>query len=460
MADVKVENYAPQSSTHSFSIMWQSTRVNKAAGYTYLGSGNGTSKDTTGVATNDLWGGNANPLLDTYPSALDSVNAWHLSQGPTTIKASMSVAQSGTFSPGEKITQAVSGAEGEFLGLDFDGVSTGHAVLLPRVGTFDATHVITGTISGATFTPSAVDSYVMQLVIFKAANTTQGSIYTQRVSVGSESASQFSTLLSAAGCTATVAPGGGGTANALPSTGTEVNCGTQTGTPAHSNWFQGSSGFGKAQIVCVNTVPGTGVSADGTFWIVVGDTSNAVGTGIEMMGYHRCDDSEPADLDPFAFQKHTSIALSNANARIDASGTTLWTNSFMFTPINSTSQNMDWKGWRRRGFPSADAFNAYCACLLGTTAGFVLNDNVASPETIACSYSTKRLREKIWLVSQDTTKKHRKGSLRWLWAAQGNVAYDTLDVKLKLCIGIGLSGTANTSFFLGPIDGSTVPSQT
>ena len=40
----------------------------KKAGWTYKSSGNGSSKDTSGTAANDLWGGNSDPALDTYSS--------------------------------------------------------------------------------------------------------------------------------------------------------------------------------------------------------------------------------------------------------------------------------------------------------------------------------------------------------------------------------------------------------
>lgn len=66
MANVIFPNYQPLSSQHQFSIIWKLTRVLKSAGWTYKSSGNGSQKETSGVATNDLWGNNANPLLDTY----------------------------------------------------------------------------------------------------------------------------------------------------------------------------------------------------------------------------------------------------------------------------------------------------------------------------------------------------------------------------------------------------------
>jgi hypothetical protein len=73
MANVIIGNYQPtivytSSITNTFSVIWKLTRAMKKAGWTYKSSGNGSSKDTTGVASNDLWGGNTDPNTDTYSS--------------------------------------------------------------------------------------------------------------------------------------------------------------------------------------------------------------------------------------------------------------------------------------------------------------------------------------------------------------------------------------------------------
>ena len=66
MANTILANYQPLSSNHEFSTIWKLTRALKNSGWTYKSSGNGASKDTSGVTANDLWGGQSNPLLDTY----------------------------------------------------------------------------------------------------------------------------------------------------------------------------------------------------------------------------------------------------------------------------------------------------------------------------------------------------------------------------------------------------------
>lgn len=457
MADVFYTNFALQSANHAFSAIWKGTRAIKKAGWTYKASSDGSTKDTTGTASNDKWGGSADPSSDTYPTGLDSVAAWWCAQGPTTLKVSMTAATTGTFLRGEKVTQATSLAEGELVGLDFDGVSTGHAVIIPRTGTFDNSHVITGALSGATFTSTGIETYVAEIVFFKSsANTTQGSIYMQRVSNENENSSRFSVLTGAAGCTATVAPGGGGTGNSFPTLGSYVACGTQTGTPAHSNWFQVATNLGKAQLIATNNTGSTGVTPDGTFWMMIGDTASA--TQAELFGYVRCDDSEDGDLDPFVFFKLTSIASNNANARLDGSGTGSLGNTS--TLITGASSSMTWKGWRRRGFSSADAFQAFGAGSIwmgsGATTQIIGNDNLANPDTIACSYSTKRVRERIILSSNDNTKKMRKGSPRWYWLVQGNTTFDTFDSKTKIVV---IPSSTSPGHVIGPYDGTTTPAQ-
>jgi len=57
-----------RSGNNSFSALWKLTRCMKAAGWTYKASGDGTTKDTTGTATNDRWGSNVDPMTDVYPA--------------------------------------------------------------------------------------------------------------------------------------------------------------------------------------------------------------------------------------------------------------------------------------------------------------------------------------------------------------------------------------------------------
>jgi hypothetical protein len=456
MSDIIVPNYALSSANNAFSAVWELTRAMKKAGWTYKASSDGSTKDTTGTAANDKWGGNVDPLADAFPSTMNTVVAWWLAQGPTTIKLGLSAAPTGTFIRGEKVTQATTAAEGEIVGFDFDSSGLiGHAVILPRTGTFNGTNVVTGAVSSATLTPTSLRTFVREIVFFKAADTGNGSIYMQCISNEDENSSRFSVLSGAAGCTATVAPGAGGTSNALPTLGTYVACGSQiSGTPAHSPWFQVTTNLGKAQVVATNCTAATNVSADGSFWCMIGDLASA--TQCEIFGYFRCDDSEEGDLDPFVFLKLTGTSVGSANARTDATGST----SLAATSIiGSSSGSISWHGWRRRGFASADAYQS-CLVINSTIGGGSVNtlaDNNPNPETVACSYTTKRIRERIPLMSTDNTKKMRKGDPRWMWIIQGGTTFDTADGKLKVLI--TPSSPTNGAFLVGPYDGASVPLQ-
>jgi hypothetical protein len=457
MANVYFTNLALQSANHAFSAIWKLTRALKKAGWTYQSSGDGTSKDTTGNAANDKWGSAADPQNDAYPTGLDGVAAWWNAQGPTTLKVSMTSAPTGTFIRGETVTQASTNAEGEFLGYDFDSTGAqGHAVILPRTGTFDGSHVITGATSAATFTPTALKTFVMEIVFWKsAANTTQGSIYLQRVSAEDEASSRFSVLATQAGCTASIAPGG--TNNAFPTAGSFVGCGSQSGSPVHSNWFQSPTNLGRAQIIATNCAGASGVSPDGTFWVLMGETS--LTTQAEFLSYMRTDGGEDADLDPFVWTKQSSVIYSSTNVRTDATGTTQLNGNYLLS--TSVPNAVAWRGWRRRGFSTNDSFVPLTTAVLayGSQGITILTDNT-STDTVACAYSNKRVREQILICSADATKKIRKGYPRWMWTIMGGTTFDTWDGKTKVCIVPAMtSAPASPPVIVGPYDGVTTPLQ-
>ncbi len=459
MADVQYENFALNSANNAFSGVWKLSRALKKAGATYKASSDGSAKDTTGTATNDKWGGNADPSADSYPSGLDSVAAWWNAQLVTTIKLSMTSAPTGTFIRGETVTQATSGAEGEFLGFTYDSLTTtGHAVILPRTGTFDASHVVTGGISAATFTPTALKTCVREVVIWKTTNTTQGSLYLQCIINEDENASRFSVLAGgAAGCTATVAPGGGGTGNSFPTAGSYILHGVST--PTHTNWWQVSTNLGKAQIIVPNMVSSTGVSPDGSFIAIVGDTQS--GTQAQMFGYFRMDDHEGGDLDPFCGFHSTSTSPTAGDARTNSPSSGNLSNTSFFTGIGGGTHA--WKGWRRRGFPSADAFTTLTGEYLfdGVSTGGALGNNTATPETEAHSYAAAppRVREKVVLVSSINTLKVRKGSPRHIRLVQGASTFDTFDTKTRMVVALQTGANSPGSVLVGKFDGTTTPTQ-
>ena len=249
-----------------FSGIWALTRCMKAAGWTYKASSDGSAKDTTGTATNDKWGGNASPLLDTYPTGLSSVAAWWCASGPNVIKITVSVAATGTFIRGEPVTQASSGATGEMVGYVFDTTNAGWAIIMPRTGTFDATHVITGGVSGATVTSAGVKTYTQEVVFCKDTSVANGNIYWIMADASAESTALFSTRASVSAVTATVAPGQGGTSNTFP---TQAICVLGQGgvTSGPSVWATGNT----ATAHCGQRRQCYAVSGSLSRWNCVGD---------------------------------------------------------------------------------------------------------------------------------------------------------------------------------------------
>lgn len=468
MANVYYTNFALQSANHAFSAIWKLSRALKKSGWTYKAGSDGVTKETAGVT--DPWGNSADPSSDTYVTTnLDATytsttGPWIVLSTPGTLKVPFTSASTGTFLRGEKVTQATSSAEGELVGYDFDGTSTGHIVLIPRTGTFDNTNVITGASSGATLTPSGtIVTFVKEVCFWKqGTNLTGGSIYIQNVDVSAENTSRFSYLAAnAAGVTATVCPGGGGTSNGLPTAGTYVMLGTTTAgtspTITHASFFGITANMGKAQIVSTNAIGSTGVSPDLTWWIVLGDTIS--GSGTQMIGHFRLDNTEDGDLDLWATYTTTTTGTST---RLAATTSTLVTNVNGGFFINIGATSYGWRSWRKRGFASGDAFTGLATAMLGfgiATSTNVMGNNTANPDSIASTNTTnKRVRDKIWLFSVDNTLKVRKGTPRWLDVTQIGTSYDTLDTKLRFCI-FPFSATVYGSGYIGPWDTSTVPLQ-
>src|SRR4051812_10397804 len=140
MANVIVPNNPYVSGPNVLETVWRLTRAMKKAGWTVTAHSNGTTKVSSGNNGNDSWGNNGDPLLDTYPSFLNSaLGCWIVMRGPSTLKIPINVAPTGAPLRGEKITQANTSAEGELIGYVYDAASTsGWMVVMPRAGTFNA----------------------------------------------------------------------------------------------------------------------------------------------------------------------------------------------------------------------------------------------------------------------------------------------------------------------------------
>lgn len=536
MANAFVVNASLQATDHAFSLIWKLTRAIKFAGGTYKGSGDGTSKDTTGSPDSDLWNGSGgavagqtgaaasittvdrgiatvtgltgmvsthvghyltitgaasggnngafliveylssssvrirnsgavasdanngsiswtqkNPLQESYPTGLDSVSAWWHCWGVATVKVPVSTNSTGTYLRGEKVTQATSNAEGELLGFMYDSVTPANSflVILPRIGTFDGSNVITGASSGATITPSASPVvYQAEFVFWKANNTTTGTAYYARAST---SDTQLNSLVGSAGCTATVAPGGGGTGNSFPTGSALVARGTG-GAATHAAWlYTTTPGAAKYQISVANMIGLANQSPDGNFWVMYGMPGLGA-TESHGFGYFRCDNGEPGDVDPFVWYYPASGRTQTSSVGTLSTGS--WSNS---ANIYTNTINV-FPGWRRRSFPSGDAFQTFeHASLVYLSAGLVIVNTFGTPETVACQTNTVRVAEPLWAITKGVTTKMRKGTLRWWMQTPTGTAYDHWDFNWVQVF------TATSSFpgiMLGPWDGSSSPAQT
>jgi hypothetical protein len=465
MANKFATNFAIPGDANVFQVIWKLTRVAKAAGWVYKASGDGTSIDTTGVASADLWGGNANPLLDTYgglANLSDASAGWWVASGPKTVKIPLSANPTGTFLRGEIVTQATSGATGEIFGYtwDFTG-SSGWAVIGPQTGTFDNSHVVTGNISGATFTPTGtVITYNREIMIGKpAADTVDGSVYYVCADASAESAQLFSNVAVATPATATNWPGGNSDfptkAIAIRGTG---------GSLTSDTWMGAASGFGTgthAQIACVNATAASTITADGTFYIV---SSTGTPNSLTGLSFMRLDDTEPGDVDPYAWIFTQGTNQFSAYSRTtNTSGGLLWT----FTNLVATNFYNIF-GYQSRGntFSSSirdvsfgyngafehDNFsggNAYAIIAMGNGPIRTLN----SPATIP-----PLVREPMLVYAGGQTAgtfKQIKGRTRWLQATSQGNPLDTFDTKTWL--GIISAATSVPCIIIGPYDGTTTP---
>lgn len=562
---VIVPNFQPVSATNIFNQFWKTTRAMKKAGWKYLASSDGTTKDTSADPKNDKWNGggvgttagvitnagaaaasigtpsrgratvtgltgivatdkgkflvisggasapnnNAHQIeeivsgtsvridarnfavvsdanngaltweirdpansSETYPTALDTVAAWWAGRGPSTLKIPITsapvVGPSGfTFVRGENVTQASSGWEAEILGWVFDS-GTGYLVCAPRLrgtgaGIYGLTdgQVVTGSVSGATVTQNGTAlEYRHEMVIWKSTNQTEGSIFHCIYEPVAEAAlNAFSSLALSAGATATVAPGGGGTGNAFPSFGWVAWATANTGGAAHENWNGSNSAqtIINAQIMCADLIEEQAYSADGSWTLAFGNYG-VPGGGHQGYGLWRLDDTEDGDLDPYvSFNPAGSVALyTNSRTNAGSQRSAGITESFTTALLNNQSGFTTYRGWRRRGL-SGDASTNYqdfepAILWLVQSNSYAMGTNISDPEEVATAPTVVRVREPIWILSNQFGRKMRKGTLRWAYVVQGNNGTDTFDNKQW----VQFSPT-NVPIIVGPWDGTTTP---
>lgn len=479
MSNQYAENYTinPTTANNSFSAIWKLTRCMKASGWTYMASGDGTSKDTTGVATADLWGANADPMLDAYAGAiqaqLDSRAAWWCAEGPIVAKIGIGAASSGTFIRGEFVSQAGSGATGEILGYVINGAgNSGWLVIMPHTGTFNGTGVVTGADSGATVTATSYVAIRQQVVIAKNTTVTTGWIFYEALSQTEIDASANTALFSdlavnAANCTATVAPGNSSSgSNRWPSYGIP---GVGTPEGAGQPFFGITSGFGKAHLVSTNVTPSAGITADGTWFAAIWDTANSVYRCLSLL---RLDKTEPGDVNPWILQSVTSESSTSATAG-RAAATTSASATAMFLQYLGTLIGTPAKGYCARttgtmGTPP-DAYTPFVMGITGVIANSAGNQGIA--QCVNATHPPKIRNhpdvattgpypiERCKIVGKVDSLTIRKGVCRWFGTHPAASINDTIDTKQWLVI-VANATTNNPALIIGPLDGTTTPTTT
>jgi len=543
MANQYAINYNMDINTpnNAFSTIWKLTRCMKAAGWTYKASGDGLNKDTTGVATNDLWGGNVNPMSDIYPvtiiapgsdnvsaagatinvvsttgfpssgrfnigtintnvtytgktatsftgcsggsgtmrynqavSLLDTYAAWWCAEGPSTVKLGINTVSTGTFSRGEIVFQAGTGATGELLGYVVNSAgNSGWIVIMPQTGTFNSSGQITGTISKAVITPVSYNLIRRQVVIAKTTNVTDGWIFYETLSDTEITASSNTALFSdlaanAANCTGSVAPGNSSSgSNRFPLYG--IACiGTAEST---AKTFFGHTGlYGKSHMAAVNATPGVSTSADGSFWITIWDANQGSAT-YKAFGLQRLDNTEPGDVDPFAFYcGYTTDSAGSLASRL--TGTTadtpsVWNNN-SFGGAAQTPVATPFKGYCARTTGTigigADQYVPLCAGVVSSsplaafTAQFTNNAAVMRirnhPDNATANSPMYIEMLSVHCIIGGLSI--RKGTCRWLGIVSTGWYNDIYNGQW-LTIGAGGYNGVSPAIVIGPLDGVTIP---
>jgi hypothetical protein len=456
-----------------FSGVWMLTRCLKQAGWVYKASSNGSSSfDTSGVAANDKWGGNATPTSDTYPTAFSTINGpWWVAQGPQVVKLGIANGSpaTGTFTRGETVTQASSGATGELLGYVYDTTVSnngGWVIIMPHTGTFNGTNTITGGLSSATVTPNSYKLYSQEVCIWKDSSDAQhGTIYWIMADVSAENSSLFSVQAAsgASGVTFAVAPFGGGTGNSSFPTSAIAILGTG-GSSSASVWLTTGANTSHALVAAANATPTSGVSADGTGWIMFSTVSGTPSSS-SCYGIFRLDDTEPGDVCPFewiwapggsttSYSPTTGPNGNNSGITFSTffgssfNGGSIIFNGYIARGVGGTpGVTPDVSSYHLPGIPSYANFN-------GSPFRFNNADVIRAQNHPATIKPLGVDTVSLWNDKSGTMQS--KGRIRWMrWVSVGSV-FDTTDSKIWVCWIPGTS-TSTTACYVGPWDGSTTP---
>jgi hypothetical protein len=351
-------------------------------------------------------------------------------------------------------------------GTSFTGCSGGSGVMLlgnnvaGYSATFNNSGSLIGNTSSATFSPTGTVQYFQREIMFSKTTQTNGFLFYVAADGYAENSQLFSTLATSIGCTLSIGPGQGGTNNTFQPLHIAV-CGT-VGTSG-SFFPNTSSAFGNsAQIVAVNATPSTSAAGDGSFYAALSTTNSSPSNQITGILFSRIDDSEPGDLDPYAWFYASTSGFTNFTRTSNVTSTTV---PFQQTSVFSTS-SPSWLGYQARGcgISSRDVVYGWLTSLAWspvTTANYTQSHAdpgairlVAHPAAV-----TPLAREAPLLYTPGTTLgtfRQLKGRARWVMFFSTGGTYDTFDSKTWLAVMTLVTGTQPCMAF-GPYDGTTTP---
>jgi len=268
-------------------------------------------------------------------------------------------------------------------------------------------------------------------------------------------------------------PGMGGLNNSLNTVSPKAICIRGTaGSATLTSLFGLSVSFQtNAQMACVNATPSSGVSADGSFYLVLTNTGTA--NTACLIQFTALDDWEPGDVDPYVFYSPTSGAISSwsnsASTGANGSGYIYYLN--VFGQNVAISNLVAWFGYQSRA-NSVTTRDVPCT-YMGTI-------NFSSIVDGLCAISGNGLIAPIRVCNTPATTKplirepvsvytinpagitnavpQVKGRTRWMVAMGVGNTYDTSDGRTWLCVASATSAPY-ASVWVGPFDGSTIPIQ-
>lgn len=422
MANKAKGNFALEGANNQFSAVWKLTRCAKAAGWKYAGSSNGSTKEATGVATADLWGGNADPMADAFPTGMGALGnySWLCLVGPAIVKLTFGASgTSGPFQRGERVNQATTGAYGLVLGVVLDTDGSGYAVILPHTAsTWNGSNVVTGTVSASTLTPTACQSFYQELVFVRGNDNLSGTILWGLFDESADTAVRFSLIVGDADCTATQFPGYGTGNNQLGARTYAIVGSGGAGSHLHGNWVTDNITAGTSQMGCANATPGVNVYPDGSMWIAFGDPNAGPTNFRGFLIAQFMEDGEPGDICPYV-----STVFNNSDRT--SGGSAAYFGRTGFGSMIAQNGTVGARTFRRAGL-SGQSFCTVTPTQESFFNGNALMDtNTGDREEYSTEIQVTAHAERIGMANMTVNSKVRKGYFRWLKGVRSSLGGDT-----------------------------------